>query len=481
MNSILVFLALVLCAGIAIFVPVFGASAVVLCVVLATIAGFVISRAKEDGQFLLRIFVGALLVRMLVGTLIFAFNLQEFFGGDALTYDFLGSSLLKYWQGEKFYWIYVQRYLGTGTGGAGGWGMLYLVGGVYAVLGRNMLAVQFVNAVLGAATAPLIYLCAKQIFAHQRVARVAGLLVAFFPSLVLWSAQGLKDGPIVFLLSFSMFVTLKLGEKLNIKYILLLACSLFALLSLRFYIFYMVVAAIAGAFVIGMRGASARSFVRQFVVIVVLGLSLTYLGVTRYASSQFETFTNLERVQLSRADLATSAKSGFARDVDVSTTSGAITAIPVGFVYLMLAPFPWQLASLRQSITLPEMLVWWASVPLLALGLWYSVKFRLRQISPILLFTTMLTLAYSIFQGNVGTAYRQRAQILVFYFIFVAVGFAMVKERREDRQRQRAAEKERTARRPRVHRPEPYSWKHEPQEKDESEAQDGSKEESSKE
>jgi hypothetical protein len=54
----------------------------------------------------------------------------------------------------------------------------------------------------------------------------------------------------------------------------------------------------------------------------------------------------------------------------------------------------------------------------------------------ILLFTSMLTLTYSIFQGNVGTAYRQRSQILVFYFIFVAVGAILLKERREDRQRE---------------------------------------------
>lgn len=437
MNSILVFLALALCAGIAIFVPVYGASAVILCVVLATMVGFVISRVKEDGQFLLRIFIGAVLARMLVGSLIFAFNLQEFFGGDALTYDFFGNALLKYWQGERFYLFYVQRFVGMGTGGAGGWGMLYLVASVYGVVGRNLLAVQLVNAVLGAASAPLIYLCARHIYAHQRVARVAGLLVAFFPSLVLWSAQGLKDGPIVFLLSFSMFVTLKLGEKLNLKYVLLLACSLFALLSLRFYIFYMVVAAIAGAFVIGMRGASARSFVRQFVVIVVLGLSLTYLGVTRYASSQFENYGNLIAIQRSRDDLSKS-NSGFGKDVDVSTTTGALAAIPVGFIYLIFAPFPWQLASLRQSITLPEMLLWWATFPMLVLGFWFSVKFRLRQISPILIFTSMLTLAYSIFQGNVGTAYRQRAQIVVFYFIFTAAGYVLVKERREDQKRQQS-------------------------------------------
>jgi hypothetical protein len=54
----------------------------------------------------------------------------------------------------------------------------------------------------------------------------------------------------------------------------------------------------------------------------------------------------------------------------------------------------------------------------------------------------MLTLAYSIFQGNVGTAYRQRSQVLVFYFIFVAVGAVLFKERREERAAQTAREKQ---------------------------------------
>ncbi len=131
------------------------------------------------------------------------------------------------------------------------------------------------------------------------------------------------------------------------------------------------------------------------------------------------------------------------RDADVSTGEGAIKTIPLGLVYLLFAPFPWQLTSLRQSITLPEMLIWWASFPLLILGLWFSLKYRLRQISPVLIFTVMLTLAYSIFQGNVGNAYRQRSQLLVFYFIFVAVGYVLLLEKREERKRRDLAEPER--------------------------------------
>ena len=99
----------------------------------------------------------------------------------------------------------------------------------------------------------------------------------------------------------------------------------------------------------------------------------------------------------------------------------------------MLAPFPWQMASFRQLITLPEVLAWWAMIPLMISGIWYAVKYKLRSAFPILIFSLLLTLAYSIFQGNVGTAYRQRTQIQVFLFIFIGVGWTIYKERREDK------------------------------------------------
>jgi hypothetical protein len=72
-------------------------------------------------------------------------------------------------------------------------------------------------------------------------------------------------------------------------------------------------------------------------------------------------------------------------------------------------------------------------IPLLVYGLWFTIRTRLRTAFPILLFSLMTTLAYSIFQGNVGTAYRQRTQIQVLLFMFVAVGWKLYQERKEDK------------------------------------------------
>jgi hypothetical protein len=298
-----------------------------------------------------------------------------------------------------------------------------------------MLAIQLVNASVGAATGVVVYHTAMALFSNLRVAKLAGILVTFFPSLILWSSQALKDGLIILALAVSILATLRLMEKVTVKWVLVITVSLLALLSLRFYIFYMMTASVAGSFIMGMKSLSAQSFLQRFVAVAAIGLAFTWFGVLQYAGSQFDRFANLQQIQMSRQDQA-EAGSGFGKDVDVTTTEGALTVIPLGVVYLLFAPFPWQFTSLRQSITLPEMIVWWMAFPLLVLGMWYSIKHRLRQVAPIVIFTTMLTLVYSVFQGNVGTAYRQRSQLLVFYFIFVAVGGIIMKERAENRRLQ---------------------------------------------
>jgi hypothetical protein len=446
MNSVLTFFCLVVGAFIVLALPsmstgyigtdygvitsFFTGKALLVGTLVAVLAGLYAYRQGVHGSFLLRVFIFGLLIRLIIGSLIFAYQGQDFFGGDALTYDFLGQNQLGAWFGDSYAQTIIKARVS-------GFGMGYYVGAVYFVIGRNMLAIQFINAVLGAITAPIIFVCAQEVFNNVRVSRLAALGVAFFPSLILWSSQGLKDGPIVFLLALTILATLKLGQKLTFKYVVVLICTLSTLLSLRFYLFYMITAAVTGAFVVGSRALTPSSFVRQFAILIALGLALTYLGVTRFASAQFENFGNLERIERSRKDAASSAKSGFGEDVDVSSSSGAISNVPLGLVYLFFAPFPWQVTSLRQIITLPEMLVWWASFPMMVLGMWFSIKYRLRMITPVLIFTTMLSLAYSIFQGNVGTAYRQRAQLLVFYFIFAAVGYVLVLEKREERKRER--------------------------------------------
>lgn len=407
-----------------------GALSVLLIASVSIPTIILIQKHSEEKGFLTNIFLIALLLRIGLGLAIHIFDLRNTFGPDAALYDAVGARMTEIWRElpvpDDFL---TQRALSPRDSG---WGMYYIIAALYYVFGQSVLAAQSFCGVVGALTAPMVYFCAHKIFENKKAAKFSAVAVAVFPSFIIWSSQLLKDGLIIFLLVCAMTAVLQLQKKFSYLTVVLLIFSMFGIIALRFYIFYMVAVAVVGSFLIGF-SASVQAIVRNIIIIVILGLALTYLGVIRNATSNLEVYGNLEQVQNSRLDLATSADSGFGEDIDVSTTEGAISAIPIGLVYLFFAPFPWQVEKLNQALVLPETFLWWALIPIMISGLWYTLKYKFRAAIPVLIFSLMLTLTYSIFQGNVGMLYRQRTQIQVFLFMFIAVGFTLIKERRENK------------------------------------------------
>jgi 4-amino-4-deoxy-L-arabinose transferase-like glycosyltransferase len=113
-------------------------------------------------------------------------------------------------------------------------------------------------AVVGAATAPLVFFCSKKIFNNIRAAKTTALAIAVFPSFIIWSGQLLKDGLIIFLLVLTMTMVLQLQEKFSYISLALLIAALSGIVSLRFYIFYMVVIAVAGSFLVGLSSSTSQ-------------------------------------------------------------------------------------------------------------------------------------------------------------------------------------------------------------------------------
>ncbi|MCW5959744.1 MAG: hypothetical protein KIS76_06235 [Pyrinomonadaceae bacterium] len=414
-----------------------GALSVLLAISVCVPAIFIIEKYAEENSFLINVFLIGLILRLGLGTLIHFFNLRDIFGPDAHFYDAVGARLVELWQGLIVPPDELTELANNPS--PSGWGMFYLVAVIYWIFTPSIFVAQTFCGIVGALTAPLVFICARKIFSNRRVAVLSAILVAVFPSSVIWSSQLLKDGLIIFLLVCSVTAVLYLHDKFSYGLVFLLVASIFGILALRFYIFFMVAVTIVGTFMIPAK-ASVNSIVRNTLVVVLVGLSLTYLGVIRNASSNLERFGNLRQVQNSRLDLAQSADSGFGAEIDVSTPVGAISAVPFGLMYLYFAPFPWEVAKLQQVLVLPETLLWWMLFPLMISGLLYSLKNRLRKSMPVILFILMLSLSYAIFQGNVGMIYRQRTQIQVFLFMLAAVGWTLRQEKKENRMLETRAE-----------------------------------------
>jgi len=404
-------------------------AAVVVNFFVVLICVWFITRVKTDNRFLLRLFIAALCVRYLLALTIFVSGQGGFFGPDAETYDAFGYALYQSWIGEvdpTSYWLV--RYTSLTSSG---WGIYYFVGGMYAAIGRNPLAMQLMCAAIGAVTCVVVYNICRMVHPEQRVARIAAMLIAFSPSMVLWSSQFLRDAPIVLALCLCTLYALKLRERISLFNLMMLFVSLFCLYALRHYAAYILFVAIAGSLILAAREITPWRVVQGGLLVLIIGFAFTYFG----ASEVLTTKLDLQFIQSGREWSARTAESGFGGDVDITDARSALGFLPIGMLYVLFAPFPWMITNLRQLITLPELLVWWALTPVMIWGFWDSVKHRLRESFVIMIFTVGLTLVYALYQSNVGTAYRHRSQLYVFFVLFISIGLEL---RRTARARKRA-------------------------------------------
>src|SRR2546425_12790004 len=114
MKSLLAVLTAIVFVGVLVVMPVKADAigALTVCLLFSIPVALLLSRSKVENDFLLQVFVAALLVRVIVGAVINYFQLQEFFGGDALTYDFYGFALVKAWGGDRYYQNTVNSFFG---------------------------------------------------------------------------------------------------------------------------------------------------------------------------------------------------------------------------------------------------------------------------------------------------------------------------------------------------------------------------------
>jgi len=397
--------------------------------------GFILLQVRRrfpgpEGTFLSRMYVWTLLLRHL-GAIFLNLSAEgsqvaRAFWGDSETYDYSGYFIARAWAGEGTF------YLGSARAPSG-YGFHYFVAAIYYLFGRNQLLVQFLNATIGSLAMLVVYAIARNLF-DARSARWPALFMAFFPQMIFWSCGMYKDPAIMLCIALAMYAVLGLRARFTVSLLALYVASCFALITLRFYVFYVIAFATLGTFLFTQRRGILGGLFVQIVLVLALALGV-FFGVRGETLEKQQALIDLEQVQVARVGQSLGGQSAYAIEADVSTAGGALTAVPAGLVYLLFAPFPWAATGTRQLLTVPETLVWYALMPALVRGIRVTLAQRFRASLPIIVFTLTLTLAYAVFQSNVGTAYRQRTQVTMFFFVFMGAGLEQRRQARELRRR----------------------------------------------
>ncbi len=400
---------------------------IILTVAFAVIGGFLLRLTRNHRQGLkwqIKLFLIALAVRFGFSIVVYEFGLVNVLGDEDASGWAGCLALMRDWE---------QRYIGLvdlpGVLSEAFYkhhrGYIYMLGGLFYVTNTpGRLPAAALNCFFGALTVVFTYRVAKSLFSNWVATRV-GWAVCFFPSMIVWSAQTVKEPVVILLEVIALYacVHLKLSG-FSVRYILLCVAAILLLLPFRFYAAYLAAAAAMLALIIpqlGKKGLSVPSGIAIAALIIPLAISS---GILARNQADFEKF-DINQVQKFRRDIAAGTGSGVQGGYDLRTTSGLVLGTSVGAAHLLLAPFPWQMGggSLRMLGTLPEVVVWWWLVFMgLLPGLWYAIKTRFSELQPFLFFLIGLGLLYSMMFGNIGLIVRQRAQLLPLLLVFAMVG-----------------------------------------------------------
>lgn len=379
--------------------------------------------AVRDRYYLATLILVGFAVRVLVAAAIHRLRIDEVVAPDEETFHANGQQFCLWLQGATPYRL-SWRFLDSLQVG-----YYYLVGTIYYLFGVERFLPVLLNCALGALTALPVFGIAKDLGGRE-AGRPAALLVTFFPSVLLWSTLLIRDTLVILMLLLIIRTVMKLRREFSLPRALLLLLFLMGLGTLRQYLFVLVAASAVASFLVGRAGRAGRSFLVGITVIVGLLVVMRFAGFGLWSLERASLYQlNLHR----QFNTVEGAAGTIAPDVDISEPANAITYLPVGMFYFLGSPFPWQVLNARQIMALPDVLTWYLLLPPIVLGLVTLVRRRFRDSLMLLTTITLITVLYSLVEGNVGIIFRHRAQIIVPMMVCAGVGIAVRSARRAER------------------------------------------------
>jgi hypothetical protein len=317
-------------------------------------------------------------------------------------------------------------------------GYYYFLAVLYYIMEPCRISVAAINDFCGALAIIFAYRTAASLFSDC-VARRVGIWLCIFPSMVIWSAQTVKEPIVILLETMAVYGCVRLRQsRFPVPHLLLTLICIILLVPFRFYAAYLAITALVAASLLPASGRGRLNIGPKLGVLLIGGFFVT-TGLLAHHESQYAHW-DLDNFQQVRSYTARTTGSGFESSLDVRTPSGFGLMLVVGAAHLILAPFPWQLfgGGVRMMLVAPETCYWWwlvfaAVIP----GLRYSLRHHFNDILPLLVMLIGFGLVYSLTFSNVGLIYRQRAQFLPWLLIFAAVNLEHRRQRRLERLAQR--------------------------------------------
>ena len=454
-ESVLVISALFLTIVSGLFLPIETAGAIYMCAFFLAlgVVGLSFTTKGRDRDNLIKIFLAAYILRILFTLLAYGLGIVNLLGGaddDGWRQSWWIS---RYWLGYETappnvasipgvrppltFWEVVNGEYGHNRG----WHWV-MANFFYLTEIRSQITVAFFNCFFNSLTACVIYRAARDFYSEKAALLAAGACV-IFPGFLAWSALTMKEPWIICLEIAAFFFTLRAVRDRSLWMGAIAFATLALTYSMRYYAGAIIVLAMVMTFLC-FRSSRPRVTAARFGIALVFliaaafALELVKFDVVSMIQENLDVFTQFRdnvsgKTQGNSGDFGT--KTGVQFDYDPNTPFGMIMIIVTGATYLLLSPFPWALSG-KQLLTLPDVAMWWALVFIYIIpGIRSMWRDQPALAIALTTYLVPLILLYSLIFGNIGLAYRQRAQLMPFFLVFAAAGY----DERERRKRKAKA------------------------------------------
>ena len=365
---------------------------------------------------LLSVFVVALAARVVLALGVFAFHDGALFADDAY-FQRLARDMAN---GSTGHWADYDRavFYATST-------FLWPLTVLAKVL-SPVLPGQLMVATVGASAAALTAAIALHVL-RAAWAVFAGLVMALLPSLVLWSSLTLKDAFVWCVLAGIGLVACEL-EGAPTRFALVGAAGvalLFLMDHLRDQTFVVAVWALAVGLALGAGRQWKQRTLYGVAVLLVLPAVLGY-GIA--AGSWID--DSIHGVVVRREGNTIGANSALVCPRTAGDVGGLFRHLPCGLPAATLRPYPWESGgSLGLDLARLEALVWY---PLLALALFGVTRaWPARRSLAVPVLASLGSIAvYASVEGNLGTAFRHRAEAVWGVALLAALGGQAIADHR---------------------------------------------------
>ena len=385
------------------------------------------SENKEDASFLVKVFFGGFLLRVIAVFVIYFVSIdlggEGILGvGDEGAFYNIGWETAQNWRSGS---LQVSPVLITK--GYANWGYYLFNAVIYFIVGHNLLVVSLINSFLGTMMIVLIFKIAT-ISYPRRVGKIAAVMVGFNPTLIFWSVLNLKDILFAFLLLATLIYVLALSKRWDTKIFIKFGILGVVLFTIRdsYALVWILLSSVFMLRKSTFRFLSWGVLFVGFIFLVSLPLPFTpfsrILGVLRGGDS-------LNFWAQTQRDIQNFHGSGGTTSIFYNVLVGSpaefLKLLPMTIIRFFLTPLPWKATGFFKFI-IPGTIMWYLLMPFTFYGIYYSIinKVKGSFLSIGFILAVLLVLS-TVFLGG---SPRHQVPIIPFYMMFAAVGLFKMRQ-----------------------------------------------------